>query len=657
MATGRDAKAELDAERAVNERYQREQEAWLERTKGAPKAVVLPRSSEWTGAVPKAAPGPSVVGPVVGRVALLDEDELLGRDFYIGTWYREWDGVSVVSWAAPVAKLFFDGGGARNCGDLDGSALAARRTFELRNRDLTGFIDDVEREADDSTVFVRETTAFSVPAPPSVSRPTPRRQAPEPPPEQDIAVQDEEKEPSTTPVEPDVIDLRETKELRAQDLVIKAIAKPRTTELSSVLNTLQPAQFKLVTWPTGENLIVQGQPGSGKTIVATHRAGWLTHPSNEESPTERVAVVGPSVQWKAHILAAIAEVGGDGVEVFSLPELMADYSDGLQHELHFDEERFLDTSWDLGRLVSRAVKLNWKQLRRRSKPAHRAAAIVDALAKPTALHAQLATDPEISKWLRAGKSYAHMRTMPNRLPFLAAVGMEVNPPTNAAMFDHIIVDEAQDVRPLEWRMLDSLRRPEGTWSLFGDINQRRSDASMMSWESLDELLELGASVQELETGFRSTNQILKYAGQLLPKGERGIRGLRIGPDVEITKTTAGRLTFIVREELEALLAAYPEGTVAAIGMTAEMRELEHELARTGWKRADKKNLWKHGERLLAVHRPVQARGLEYDGVVVVEPDAFPQNIGRRGRLYTSLTRANQELRIVFTKTMPKELKR
>ena len=105
-----------------------------------------------------------------------------------------------------------------------------------------------------------------------------------------------------------------------------------------------------------------------------------------------------------------------------------------------------------------------------------------------------------------------------------------------------------------------------------------------------------------------------------------------------------------------LLAAYPEGTVGVIAMEAEVEAVISDLMAEGWRRTTERSVFTLNGRKIGIYRPVQARGLEFDGVVVVEPSAFPENLGRRGRLFTSLTRANQELRIVHSQGMPKELK-
>jgi DNA helicase-2/ATP-dependent DNA helicase PcrA len=76
----------------------------------------------------------------------------------------------------------------------------------------------------------------------------------------------------------------------------------------------------------------------------------------------------------------------------------------------------------------------------------------------------------------------------------------------------------------------------------------------------------------------------------------------------------------------------------------------------GWKRGTQQHSWTLDGRTIIVLHPDQARGLEFDGAVVVEPSEFPVNFGRQGVLYTSLTRANKELAIVHSKRLPKGLR-
>ena len=110
-------------------------------------------------------------------------------------------------------------------------------------------------------------------------------------------------------------------QMRAADLLEEAIKAPKTGALAPVLSTLQPEQYRLVTWPSDKNLVVQGHPGTGKTIVAAHRAAFLVLPRDreDESPQlHRVALVGPTDRWKEHIAPTVQYLVDEGVEVLSL---------------------------------------------------------------------------------------------------------------------------------------------------------------------------------------------------------------------------------------------------------------------------------------------------------------------------------------------------
>ena len=67
--------------------------------------------------------------------------------------------------------------------------------------------------------------------------------------------------------------------------------------------------------------------------------------------------------------------------------------------------------------------------------------------------------------------------------------------------------------------------------------------------------------------------------------------------------------------------------------------------------------WQKENASIRVLPPQRARGLEFDGVVVVEPADFPENFGRQGVLYTALTRANKYLTVLHNRALPKDLKK
>ena len=114
------------------------------------------------------------------------------------------------------------------------------------------------------------------------------------------------------------------------------------------------------------------------------------------------------------------------------------------------------------------------------------------------------------------------------------------------------------------------------------------------------------------------------------------------------------------EEAERLAVRYHQGSVAVIAYGRQaVDEIERSLIKRRWRKdrdgGGSLRLDRRGCRLSVV-RPVEARGLEFDAVVVVEPADFQPNLGRHGELYTSLTRANQELVVIHSKAMPRELR-
>ncbi len=83
-----------------------------------------------------------------------------------------------------------------------------------------------------------------------------------------------------------------------------------------------------------------------------------------------------------------------------------------------------------------------------------------------------------------------------------------------------------------------------------------------------------------------------------------------------------------------------------------------ELGKLGWRKLGREAfVWSKDGLQVRLYHPEKARGLEFDAVVVVEPGAFPENVGRAAQLYTSLTRANRELAVVWHGSLPDKLRK
>jgi len=277
-----------------------------------------------------------------------------------------------------------------------------------------------------------------------------------------------------------------------------------------------------------------------------------------------------------------------------------------------------------------------------------------------ALGPLFAQNPDVAQWCKGLKSFAFASQRSRFLPFLSAVGLALDPLSADQRYAHLVIDEAQDLRPLEWAILSGYVVDDRNMSLFGDMHQRRSDWGPDSWhrvavdrEWTDD--EGNFEPEKLEVGFRTTKEILDFANQLLPQGERFTHSLRRGEAPEDVRAGSQKdLAAQTVATAERLVVRFRPGLVAII--TVDPAPIAAELKRVGWKQSPgDPDGWFLEGKSLGLLTPEDARGLEFDGVVVVEPSDFPENIGRNGTLYTSLTRAVHKLVITRARPLPKTL--
>jgi len=218
---------------------------------------------------------------------------------------------------------------------------------------------------------------------------------------------------------------------------------------------------------------------------------------------------------------------------------------------------------------------------------------------------------------------------------------------------HVVVDEAQDLSPMECRALGR-RCSTGAATVLGDLAQGTTPWAAPSWESLlSNLGKPGTDVRELSVSYRVPRQILDYASTLLAVIAPGLRpasSLRADPGaLDLVHVPAARLgqalvtacrQACARPGSVAVIAADPQ--VPVLGRALDEASLEY-----GAPGAD--------SRLTLV--PVTlAKGLEYDHVIVVEP-ARIASAEARGlqRLYVALTRAVSRLTVLHAEPLPAPL--
>ncbi len=225
-------------------------------------------------------------------------------------------------------------------------------------------------------------------------------------------------------------------------------------------------------------------------------------------------------------------------------------------------------------------------------------------------------------------------------------------------FGHIVVDEAQELSPMMWRML--LRRcPSGSMTVVGDVSQTGSMAGATTWaEMLDQVAPGKWRLAELTVNYRTPERIMalargvvQAAGETLPL----TRAVREGEhDPVIVPASPEELADAVVSVAKDELAAIADGRAAVVVPTHLLDNLLAALQ--GVLGKDVVGDAARDDTPLTVLTPVQVKGLEFDSVVVVEPSALV-DAARRGvhDLYVALTRPTQRLSIVHTAPLPNGL--
>jgi hypothetical protein len=229
--------------------------------------------------------------------------------------------------------------------------------------------------------------------------------------------------------------------------------------------------------------------------------------------------------------------------------------------------------------------------------------------------------------------------------------------TRTPSLAHVVVDEAQDLSPMECRALGR-RCSTGAATVLGDLAQGTTPWAAPSWASL--LANLGkpdTEVRELSIGYRVPRQILDYASTLLAVIAPELRpasSLRADPGaLEEVPVAAGAVDGMGPALVRACEQACARpGSVAVIAADPQVPALASVLQGAGLEYGSPGS----DARLTLV--PVTlAKGLEYDHVIVVEP-AQIASAEARGlqRLYVALTRAVSRLTVLYAEPLPAPLR-
>ena len=228
-------------------------------------------------------------------------------------------------------------------------------------------------------------------------------------------------------------------------------------------------------------------------------------------------------------------------------------------------------------------------------------------------------------------------------------------------YGHIVVDEAQDISPMAWRML-SRRSIAGSMTLVGDIGQATGPIAPREWSEILEHIpsRRPPRVTNLTVNYRTPAEVMEVASAVLAAA--GLAAVRTPTSVRATgmlpvvrsAREPGHLADEVARAAVDELDAVGDGTVAVIATQADHALIGAALDATGarWGAGDSRGLTEP-VTLLDV---AAAKGLEFDSVIVVEPAAIVADTPEGLRaLFVALTRPTRRLVAVNFRPLPESL--
>jgi DNA helicase IV len=241
-------------------------------------------------------------------------------------------------------------------------------------------------------------------------------------------------------------------------------------------------------------------------------------------------------------------------------------------------------------------------------------------------------------------------------------------------FGHIVVDEVQDLSPLQLRML-ARRSLSGSMTVVGDIAQATGPWSPSTWDDVTRHLsrQRATRLVELTVSYRTPSEVLEVAAQVLAIAAPEITPPRpvrqSGFTPRIIAASRGGLAHAVAQATREEVAAVAPGRVAVLGPAVMLPELARALSDAGLDATDPRDPAGEGLAAGLVLLPAdETNGLEFDAVVVVEParvaavgeDAAgegPPVATTRGlrTLYVAVTRPTRRLAIVHADPLPFDL--
>ena len=535
--------------------------------------------------------------------------------------------------------------------------------------------------------------------------------------------------------------------LRGYSTLLTALGRSRTGQLGDIVATIQAEQDEIIRSSQAGVLVVQGGPGTGKTVVALHRAAYLLYTHRFPLEDQGVLVIGPNRVFLRYIERVLPSLGEAGVQQVILADLIPEVQFGLRESSNVARVK---GNKRIAKVIDKAITDRERPLREDVQlpygvgfvrlRAEESVQIIKAARRRYHRHNQARRYVENEVWaalaasFRSGADAEDIRDALTGTPEIRAVLERMWPVLTPAQllhdlfgskallklaangilpesdylalyrdrsdsleevrwsnadaalldearfllgprprksgkvdetdeirtFGHIVVDEVQDLTPMQLRMV-TRRSLSGSMTVVGDIAQATGPLAPDDWKDVLEHLPSRKTprVVGLSVGYRIPAQIMELADKVMhvaTPGLRAPRSVRDGDEVPVITAveSADALHEAVIARARVLLQQSGGGRTAIICPDDMVDQMSTALdaASVPHGRAQAAGL----DENLSIVPASLAKGLELDDVIVVEPSAIVADDAQGLRLlYVTLTRSTRSLTVVHRMPLPEAM--
>jgi len=447
--------------------------------------------------------------------------------------------------------------------------------------------------------------------------------------------------------------------------------KSTDSHLPEILSLITAEQFRSITVDADTAILIQGVAGSGKTTVALHRLAWLLHNDNSPLKANECVFLMLSPALRRYVENSLPSAGISGVGVRTYHEWAGRTLKGLQSSTDFVVARPVTPPPAGVQRVKRSLALL------KALEAHRHGSraeggvtiellqrdILEVLSQPSAIisrdETRLISEDTVREtlaWTRKNFEEGVLDWSDDGLLVRACqlrAGGVINEKNEFGSYGHIIVDEVQDLSPVELSTIIGSVKNHKDLTLVGDTSQNIDEhGSFPGWEKLRKHWNFSGDMSQyvsLEVSHRSTLPIMRLADHIQQRSlvKTGRNG-RV-PIWFKTRNESQGIEHVLKW-LNKAVELYPSMVTAVICATPEEAKFAYKMLQPTFgqlvRLGDAYSFsFEEGILVTDVH---QVKGLEFFSVLLWNPTVQSYGSHDHGRnlLYVAVTRAEENLCLV-----------